>query len=284
MRRLGSQIERDLQASRAYGDHNIERRFTASVADRRSLRTSTTVETFYTAFSVIMVPVEESELSLCLPNPSHEGLFETVDASPDDDPEIKKPACVGAGPTDQVKNSSETIELGSHASRLTHIGEQTSLTSVPLPIWSSFVKYPEIKKPACVGAGSTDQSDNSSETVELGSNASPSTPIGEQTSLTSVPLPIWSSFVTLPTPPGSTVQPRTCPPGTPVLFICASLFEFSIDKTRRKAGYPYLSYVQGDVFDVVSQKGELWLAKNQDDSSNVLGWIWEDHFVVLSQG
>ncbi|KAK5173605.1 uncharacterized protein LTR77_002286 [Saxophila tyrrhenica] len=67
------------------------------------------------------------------------------------------------------------------------------------------------------------------------------------------------------------------------MFVCASLFEFSIDKTRREGGYPYLTYVQGEVFDVVAQKGELWLAKNQDDATGSLGWIWEQHFVILSQ-
>jgi hypothetical protein len=70
---------------------------------------------------------------------------------------------------------------------------------------------------------------------------------------------------------------------TAVLFVCASLFEFNIDKARKEGGYPYLTYVQGEVFDVVAQKGELWLAKNQDDGSNGLGWIWEQHFVILSQ-
>jgi hypothetical protein len=70
---------------------------------------------------------------------------------------------------------------------------------------------------------------------------------------------------------------------TVVLFVCASLFEFNIDKARKEGGYPYLTYVQGEVFDVVAQKGELWLAKNQDDNSNGLGWIWEQHFVILSQ-
>ncbi|KAK5123870.1 hypothetical protein LTR85_002066 [Meristemomyces frigidus] len=69
----------------------------------------------------------------------------------------------------------------------------------------------------------------------------------------------------------------------PVMFVCASLFEFSIDKTRKEGGYPYLTYVQGEVFDVIAQKGELWLAKNQDDQGNGLGWIWEQHFVILSQ-
>ena len=70
---------------------------------------------------------------------------------------------------------------------------------------------------------------------------------------------------------------------TKVQFVCASLFEFSIDKGRRENGYPYLTYVQGEVFDVVDQKGELWLAKNQDDTTETLGWIWEQHFVILSQ-
>ncbi|QIW98012.1 hypothetical protein AMS68_003530 [Peltaster fructicola] len=70
---------------------------------------------------------------------------------------------------------------------------------------------------------------------------------------------------------------------TKVLFVCASLFEFNIDKARKEAGYPYLTYEQGEVFDVIAQKGELWLAKNQDDAEKNLGWIWEQHFIVLGQ-
>lgn len=84
------------------------------------------------------------------------------------------------------------------------------------------------------------------------------------------------------TPNEPTSQPVHAPPEMKTLFVCASLFEFSIDRTRREAGYPYLTYVQGEVFDVVGQKGELWLAKNQDDDGRTLGWIWEQHFVVLS--
>ncbi|KXS98535.1 hypothetical protein AC578_5506 [Pseudocercospora eumusae] len=76
---------------------------------------------------------------------------------------------------------------------------------------------------------------------------------------------------------------RAAPDDMNVLFVCASLFEFSIDKTRKEGGYPYLQYVQGEVFDVVAQKGELWLAKNQDDPTNELGWIWEQHFIILSE-
>lgn len=82
--------------------------------------------------------------------------------------------------------------------------------------------------------------------------------------------------------PRSPSPAKAAPSGMPVLFVCASLFEFSIDKTRREGGYPYLTYVQGEVFDVIAQKGELWLAKNQDDPGNSLGWIWEQHFVILS--
>lgn len=78
-------------------------------------------------------------------------------------------------------------------------------------------------------------------------------------------------------------SPKHAPDETHVMFVAASLFEFNIDRARREAGYPYLTYVQGEVFDVVGQKGELWLAKNQDDATNSLGWIWEQHFVRLSQ-
>lgn len=80
--------------------------------------------------------------------------------------------------------------------------------------------------------------------------------------------------------PGS---PMHAPHDTPIMFVAASLFEFNIDRARREAGYPYLTYVEGEVFDVIAQKGELWLAKNQDDGTNSLGWIWEQHFVILSQ-
>jgi hypothetical protein len=93
-----------------------------------------------------------------------------------------------------------------------------------------------------------------------------------------------------------------------VLFLAASLFEFNIDSARKEGGYPYLTYQPGEVsfllfvsshalernsdcgepwlicvqiFDVVAQKGELWLARNQDDASNTIGWIWEKHFARI---
>ncbi|KAH8703328.1 hypothetical protein BGW36DRAFT_287352 [Talaromyces proteolyticus] len=66
-----------------------------------------------------------------------------------------------------------------------------------------------------------------------------------------------------------------------VLFLAASLYEFNIDKSRREAGYPYLTYIEGEVFDVIAEKGELWLARNQDDPSGQVGWIWTQHFAKL---
>jgi hypothetical protein len=67
-----------------------------------------------------------------------------------------------------------------------------------------------------------------------------------------------------------------------VLFLAASVYEFNIDKARREAGYPYLTYVAGEIFDVIGEKGELWLAKNQDDPTNQVGWIWNKHFAKLA--
>jgi hypothetical protein len=77
-------------------------------------------------------------------------------------------------------------------------------------------------------------------------------------------------------------------PGTPadpdepeVLFLAASLFEFNIAHDRREGGIPYLVYVPGEIFDVIGMKGELWLARNQDDPTRTVGWIWEKHFARI---
>ena len=43
------------------------------------------------------------------------------------------------------------------------------------------------------------------------------------------------------------------------MFVAASLYEFNIDKQRREAGFPYLTYVQGEVFDVSSTAYDVWL-------------------------
>jgi hypothetical protein len=36
------------------------------------------------------------------------------------------------------------------------------------------------------------------------------------------------------------------------------------------------------VFDVIGEKGELWLAKNQDDPAGEVGWIWSRHFIKIT--
>lgn len=66
-----------------------------------------------------------------------------------------------------------------------------------------------------------------------------------------------------------------------VMFLVASVYEFCVDRTRVEGGYPYLTYGAGEIFDVFGAKGECWLAKNQDDRTNKVGWIWSKHFARL---
>ncbi|KAF2744120.1 hypothetical protein M011DRAFT_480195 [Sporormia fimetaria CBS 119925] len=77
------------------------------------------------------------------------------------------------------------------------------------------------------------------------------------------------------------VTPAGDPDEPEVLFLAASLFEFNIAHDRREGGIPYLVYVPGEIFDVIGMKGELWLARNQDDPSRTVGWIWEKHFARI---
>ncbi|KAF3398379.1 Dynamin-binding protein [Penicillium rolfsii] len=109
--------------------------------------------------------------------------------------------------------------------------------------------------------------------------------------------------------------PKILPEGAKVLFVAASLYKFDIDRPRSEAGFPYLTYECGAVFDVYGEKGELWLACNQDENTEdlnvspeelaamdpgaraitlaeiqrrktekekTLGWIWNKHFVKLA--
>jgi hypothetical protein len=86
--------------------------------------------------------------------------------------------------------------------------------------------------------------------------------------------PVRGSVEELPTTPAETDEPE-------VLFLAASLFEFNIAHDRREGGIPYLVYVPGEIFDVIGMKGELWLARNQDDQTKTVGWIWEKHFARI---
>lgn len=67
-----------------------------------------------------------------------------------------------------------------------------------------------------------------------------------------------------------------------VMFVAASLFDFNLDRTREEAGYPYLSYQPGEIFNVFGVRGELWLASNQDDKDGTVGWVWDKHFSKIS--
>lgn len=67
-----------------------------------------------------------------------------------------------------------------------------------------------------------------------------------------------------------------------VMFLVASVYQFKVDRTRLEAGYPYLTYEPGEIFDVVGARGECYLAKNQDDRTNKIGWIWTKHFAKLA--
>ncbi|KAH8884462.1 hypothetical protein GQ53DRAFT_786173 [Thozetella sp. PMI_491] len=75
---------------------------------------------------------------------------------------------------------------------------------------------------------------------------------------------------------------RAANSGYTIMWLAASLFEFNIETTKHEAGYPYLTYQAGEIFDVIAEKGELWLAKNQDDPHDQVGWIWSKHFAKLA--
>ncbi|KAL8931786.1 MAG: hypothetical protein Q9211_006733 [Gyalolechia sp. 1 TL-2023] len=112
-----------------------------------------------------------------------------------------------------------------------------------------------------------------------GTQARPSSPSGRYSGFFSSALPMSDSpQAQSPVEDG----PNRPEPQFNVIFLAASVYEFNIDRARREAGYPYLTYVAGEIFDVIGEKGELWLAKNQDDRTNQVGWIWNKHFCKLA--
>jgi hypothetical protein len=105
-----------------------------------------------------------------------------------------------------------------------------------------------------------------------------------------VPTPdIFSSAMPMSDAPSVAASPAAAAAAGPaprvyeVLFPVASVYEFNIDRARREAGIPYLTYVTGEIFDVIGERGELWLAKNQDDPHQQIGWIWNKHFAKLDK-
>ncbi|KAL3463117.1 hypothetical protein BJX64DRAFT_287608 [Aspergillus heterothallicus] len=106
--------------------------------------------------------------------------------------------------------------------------------------------------------------------------ANPASPAGRYSGFFSSAMPMSDS------PQENTDQAHNPAKEPTVLFLAASIYEFNIDRARREAGYPYLTYVAGEIFDVIAEKGELWLARNQDDATHQVGWIWNKHFAKLS--
>ncbi|KAL8861105.1 MAG: hypothetical protein Q9178_002618 [Gyalolechia marmorata] len=112
-----------------------------------------------------------------------------------------------------------------------------------------------------------------------GTQARPSSPSGRYSGVFSSALPMSDSPQNQSPIENGVDRPRM---QFNVIFLAASVYEFNIDRARREAGYPYLTYVAGEIFDVIGEKGELWLAKNQDDRTNQVGWIWNKHFCKLA--
>ncbi|KKK17614.1 hypothetical protein ARAM_003226 [Aspergillus rambellii] len=95
-----------------------------------------------------------------------------------------------------------------------------------------------------------------------GDEENPSSPSGRYSGFFSSAMPMSDS------PPENAPAANSATKEPAVLFLAASIYEFNIDRARREAGYPYLTYVAGEIFDVIAEKGELWLARNQDDPTH----------------
>jgi dynamin-binding protein len=120
-----------------------------------------------------------------------------------------------------------------------------------------------------------------------GSGSFSPSPIPRTTTTGSSTFEIFSSALPMSESPLTPAPPPTTPGtedrGIDVLFLAASVYEFNIDRARREAGFPYLTYVTGEIFDVIAERGELWLARNQDDPEKQIGWIWNKHFAKLAE-
>jgi hypothetical protein len=162
-----------------------------------------------------------------------------------------------------------------------------STANLPSPIGASLSSRPSIDQPQSPRPTSSQtyfnvRPDYSAEANShrfsgIFSSAMPPNDSGDLTlvNTTSTVTPSMTPSSARPTSSSSTRSRLNANENTAVLFVAASLFEFNIDKARQEGGYPYLVYTQGEVFDIVAQKGELWLGKNQDDPAARLGWLWE---------
>ena len=65
-------------------------------------------------------------------------------------------------------------------------------------------------------------------------------------------------------PSESPTHSQTPKTGFNVIFLAASVYEFNIDRARKEAGYPYLTYVAGEVSDVQSKSHEFPTKSSSD--------------------
>ncbi|KAJ4347817.1 uncharacterized protein N0V89_009187 [Didymosphaeria variabile] len=190
-------------------------------------------------------------------------------------------------------NSSQRASLALSAFSDLSLGNVSVISVLCLPVWSVDLmnaehyrfgregltltmaelteRYPYIEFP------DPDSLDEMDVQVESGGHGIPSQPASLPSSnVFNSALPISTSPSTVETPlNGSDLDEPE------VLFLAASLFDFNISHDRREGGIPYLIYVPGEIFDVIGMKGELWLARNQDDPQRIIGWIWEKHFARM---
>jgi hypothetical protein len=78
--------------------------------------------------------------------------------------------------------------------------------------------------------------------------------------------------------PPNTLYRKDPGTGRPVvLFVAVSVFEFTWEHNRLQGGYPDLLYTPGELFNVIAQINECWLAFHQGYPEEI-GWVWGKHF------
>lgn len=140
-----------------------------------------------------------------------------------------------------------------------------------------------------VSTSASDTPISPSSALELPSSATilPSSPRRTPHTSTSTFATSISSHSTPALSPEKVNADKGPPSDMGVQFLAASLFEFNASSTQEvgqgvgKGGIPFLSYSPGEIFDIVSVHGEIWLAISQDDDRKQ-GWVWEKHFARIS--
>ncbi|KGO64786.1 hypothetical protein PITC_073840 [Penicillium italicum] len=240
------------------------------------------------AHSLNLVPLSPSEQQNPM-SPRRPSTVNSSNARPgsmnDDSPNISRDFSVGS-------HSFQSPQMESHSSRSSRYRADSILsgrmvpdtpsqllqkvTSSPAPVRTSDVEpFPSLPRLSLDTPFLEDVINSSSHSH---SNNAPVSPTDRYSGF-------FSSAMPMSDVPSDTIVDghfeRSPPPmGPAALFCAASVYDFDID-SRTEGGYPYLTYASGDIFDVIGEKGELWLARNQDDATRTVGWIWNKHFARL---